>query len=80
MQGVSAEQNVLSELIMAERDRLRENHAEWFFDYEDFDPMTAPREVCEALLVSAPTEWARGMIAGIMVMRSQLAMITGRGF
>lgn len=32
----------------------------------------APREACEALLRTAPTECTRGMIAGIMVIRSQM--------
>ena len=62
------------------RDALRRDHPEWWQDYEDFDPMTAARPVCEALLQNAPTEWARGMIVGIMLTRQSVANITGREF
>lgn len=55
-----------------EGDRLREHHAEWFAEYETLDPMKAPREACETLLCSAPTECSRGLIAGILVMRSEM--------
>ncbi len=74
------ESRVLLDMIMAERDYLREHHSQWWFDYEDFDPLTASREVCETLLASAPTDWARGMMAGVIVTRNDLALVTGRGF
>lgn len=75
-----ASPRLIQEHIGKERERLRTEHPQWFFDYEDFDPMTSSREVCEELLRTAPTDWARGMISGIMLTRAALAMVTDRGF
>lgn len=44
----------------------------WYREFEDLDPFTAPREVVEQLRRSAPTPFAKGYRAGIMVMRQQL--------
>ncbi len=53
-------------------------HPEWFWRFEDAMPVTATPEELLELLVSAPTDYARGMIAGICAARIEMAAISGR--
>jgi hypothetical protein len=68
------------ECCQAEMKALREQHALWFYAYEDADPDTAGPEEVLALLQSAPDGFAKGLIFGKFTLRMQIAAITGRGF
>lgn len=59
---------------------IKESHPEWYAEYEDRDPMTAPRADLEFLLENAPTEFAGGLIVGVMLFRQQMAILTARHF
>lgn len=70
----------LLETVRLELVRVQAQHPEWFADYEDIDPYTAERRFVEELLEASPTEFARGLVTGILLMRQQIALVTGRGF
>ena len=59
---------------------IKDQDPQWFAKYEDSDPITAPRETLEMLLDEAPSDYACGLITGIMAFRQQLAIITDRSF
>lgn len=68
------------EKLQADMRQLREQHPHWHADFDDLDPFVAERRHVEHLLQTAPTEWARGLLTGIMMFRQQIAAVTGRGF
>lgn len=53
---------------------------EWYADYEDIDPFVADRELVEHLLQTAPNDYTRGLVTGMLLIRQQIAAVTGRGF
>lgn len=59
---------------------IRREFPAWYADFEDIDPFVAERAFVQHLLETAPTEYARGVVVGIMLIRQQIAMVTGRGF
>lgn len=69
-------------LVRAQQEfaQARAEHPEWSAQFEDADPVTAEREVVEALLESAPTPFLAGLLVGFMMFRQQMAIITGRPF
>jgi hypothetical protein len=60
--------------------QLRIEHPEWFADFEDADPIIAPKSVLEDLLRTAPTEFAQAYLLGIYNFRLQLSVLTGTEF
>ncbi|MEJ8837590.1 hypothetical protein [Ramlibacter sp. AN1133] len=59
---------------------VKESHPAWYADYEDIDPFTADRDLVEHLLQTAPDGYTRGLITGMLLIRQQIAAISGRGF
>ncbi len=53
-------------------------HPDWFWHFEDAMPVTATPEELLELLVSAPTDYARGLVAGICAARIEMAAVSGR--
>ena len=49
-------------------------------EFEDIDPFVADRVAVEDLVRRAPTEFASGVLCGILMFRQQLAAVTGREF
>jgi hypothetical protein len=70
----------LLESINARMAVIKVDHPMWFADVEDIDPFFADRPQVEALLRTAPSDFAVGYISGIMAVRQQLAIATGREF
>lgn len=63
------------------RERFGEqDNPDWYQRYEDIDPCIATRAEVTTLLESAPDHFCRGLVAGIMLMRQQVAILTGREF
>lgn len=59
---------------------VKETFPDWYAEYEDCDPVTADSNTLQVLLASAPDRFVAGLIAGIMMFRQQLAILTGRSF
>lgn len=59
---------------------VKEQFPEWYADYEDIDPFVADRELVEHLLKTAPNDYTSGLITGMLLIRQQIAAVTGRGF
>lgn len=53
-------------------------YPDWLWHFEDAMPVTATPEELLELLISAPTEYARGLIAGICAARIEIAAVSGR--
>lgn len=53
-------------------------HPEWLQAFEDAMPVTATPEELMDLLLSAPTPYTKGLIAGICATRIEMAAISGR--
>ena len=68
------------DIFMKHRAILAEKFPDWFQEFEDVDPFVADRQVVEALVLEAPTEFASGVLCGILMFRQQLAAVTGREF
>lgn len=60
--------------------RVKDEHPDWYHDYEDIDPFTAERAFVEHLLQTAPDEFTRGLVTGMLLIRQQIAAVSGRGF
>jgi hypothetical protein len=60
--------------------QLRIEHPQWFAEFEDADPIIAPKAVLEELMRSAPTEFAQAYLLGIYNFRLQLSVLTGTEF
>ena len=73
------EANVAIE-VTADIQALKLDHPEWFQAYEDAMPHTASAEELMELLISAPTPYAKGLIAGLCGMRVEMAAVSGRFF
>ena len=61
-------------------DEVRETPPAWHADYEDIDPFVASRSDVEQLLDTAPDEFCKGLITGILMMRQTIAAVTNREF
>lgn len=59
---------------------IKESHPDWFADYEDRDPMVADRQTLALMLETAPTEFAQGLIVGIIMLRQQISIVTERPY
>lgn len=55
-------------------------HADWFELFEDTLPDSAPREEVIELMLSAPNDFALGLMYGKFTLRLELEAITGRAF
>jgi hypothetical protein len=70
-------------LLLYLREKLvsvREKYPEWYAQYEDSDPVTADSKTLNHLLSTAPDPFVAGLVAGVMMFRQQLAVLTGRPF
>jgi hypothetical protein len=77
---VVGQQKALLEVMKDKMDMIKAEHPNWHAEFEDVDPFIADRAEVERLLQDAPTEFASGLITGIMVIRQQVAIVTGREF
>ena len=59
---------------------VKDRFPAWYADYEDSDPFVSDRVFVEHLLATAPNDFTRGLVTGMMLIRQQIAAITGRGF
>ena len=77
--GASREDQLV--LACARRmDQVSEIHPDWFAYFDDVQALSAMRTDVAELLRCAPTEFTRGLMYGIYLMRSEIALITGREF
>ncbi len=59
--------------------RLGSSNQKWLDEYEDANiDIGCDREVLAKLMASAPTDFARGVIAGRMMLLDQIVSVTGR--
>ncbi len=68
------------DVFLRQQQILAAEHPAWYQEFEDIDPFVANREDVEDLVRRAPTEFASGVLCGILMFRQQLAAITGREF
>lgn len=61
-------------------DHVAQVHPDWFAYFDDVQALSAMRADVAELLRCAPTEFTRGLMYGIYLMRSEIALITGREF
>jgi hypothetical protein len=59
---------------------LKEQHADWFELFDDTLPDSAPRAEVVELMMSAPNDFALGLMYGKFTMRLELEAVTGRDF
>ena len=52
--------------IGAQLEGVRQAHPAWHADFEDSDPHTADRETVARLLATAPNDYCRGLVAGVL--------------
>lgn len=53
-------------------------YQDWLWSFEDAMPVTATPDELLELLTTAPTPYAKGLIAGICAARIEMAAISGR--
>lgn len=68
------------QLMQQSFERLRIDHPQWFAEFEDADPIIAPKSELVELLRTAPTEFAQAYLLGIYNFRVQLSVLTGTVF
>jgi len=61
-------------------DQVAQIHPDWFAYFEDVQALSAMRTDVTELLRCAPTEFTRGLMYGVYLMRGEMALITGREF
>lgn len=59
---------------------LQQSHPDWYELFDDTLPDTAPREEVVELMLSAPNDFAMGLMYGKYTMRLEMAAVTGREF
>ena len=59
---------------------LQRLHADWFELFDDTLPDSAPRLEVAELMLSAPNDFALGLMYGKFTMRLELEAMTGRAF
>jgi hypothetical protein len=59
---------------------LEQRYPEWFAELDVNDPCTCTRPALMELIETAPAPFLQGMLYGQLMMRIQLAAITGRSF
>jgi hypothetical protein len=64
--------------VKADLESIAATDPDWFADFEDSDPDICPIADLIQLLDTAPTDTARGFLAGKLLMREAIAQITGR--
>lgn len=60
--------------------RSQEGNPEWHIHFDDVDPISADRDDVAQLMDTAPTGFTRGYMKGIVAIRQQLAIVSGRPF
>jgi len=80
--GDGAERNEerLVQSCAARLDHAMQTSPEWFAYFDDVQALSANRADIAELLRCAPDEFTRGLMYGIYIMRSEMALITGRDF
>lgn len=66
--------------IFENLERARAIDSEWAWMFDAVDPLTADQQIVRQLHENAPTEYLKGVIGGVLMMRESIALITGRGF
>jgi len=70
----------LVQACAARLDHVMQTNPDWFAYFDDVQAMSANRADIAELLRCAPDEFTRGLMYGIFLMRSEMALITGRDF
>jgi hypothetical protein len=66
---------------ISEMQELANSHPDWYADYEDAQAdIGCDRDVLSQLLETAPTPFASGVVFGKILLRQQVASVTGRPF
>ncbi len=60
--------------------RLQETAPDWFAYYDDAQPDSAERAVLVDLLKTAPSDFSKGLLYGLFIMRQNIAGMTQREF
>jgi hypothetical protein len=66
--------------VRAKLDAVKARSPSWHADFEDIDPFVASRSDVEHLHTTAPDEFCKGLITGILLMRQTVAAVTNREF
>lgn len=66
--------------IFENLERAKAVDADWVWQFDVVDPLTADQQIVRQLHETAPTEYLKGVIGGILMMRESMALITGREF
>jgi hypothetical protein len=70
----------VAEEMASEMRIIQALHPEWYQMYEDSPAETSTAEQLMALLESAPNSFAKGLAAGALQVRLEIAAVTGRMF
>lgn len=65
---------------LIEMQEIEKLHPDWFDLYEATPVDTSDSEELQALLASAPTAYAKGLVIGALKVRLEIAAVTGRAF
>lgn len=70
----------VTEAIKMELKLIEQLHPEWYQMYDECPPETSTAAELRDLMAAAPNSFAKGLIAGAMKVRLEIAAITGRMF
>lgn len=59
---------------------LQRGHPDWYELFDDTLPDSAPRQEVVELMMSAPNDFAMGLMYGKFTMRLEIEAMTGRAF
>lgn len=79
-EGLVRREDRLVQSCAARMEQAMQTSPDWFAYFEDVQAMSASRADVLELLRCAPDEFTRGLMYGIYLMRSELALVTGREF
>ncbi len=65
---------------LIEMQEIEKLHPDWFDLYEATPVDTSNSEELQALLATAPTAYAKGLVIGALKIRLEIAAVTGRVF
>lgn len=71
---------MVTQEIFQSLEQARFVDAEWVWMFETFDPLIADQQIVRQMHEAAPTEYLKGVMGGILMLRESIALVTGRGF
>lgn len=66
--------------IYLELESARSVDPDWVWQFEIVDPLIADQQIVRQMHESAPSDYLKGVMGGILMMRETIALVTGRGF